>query len=80
MIIIAISGFVYGFYCQTKARKCISKERLKEIKDTSILATGPMPPKEILNEEGLKYHKGYCMGAAIFVASLLLLSLLSMIK
>ncbi len=80
LIIIAILGFMYGFYCQTKARKCISKEKLKEISDTSILATGPMPPKEILNEEGLKYNQGFRIGAAIFIVSILLLSLLSMTK
>ena len=80
LIIIAISGSIYGLYCQAKARKCISKEKLKELNDTSILATGPMPPKEILNEEGLRYNQGFRMGVAIFIASLLLLSLLSMIK
>jgi hypothetical protein len=32
-----------------------------------------MPPKEILNEEGQKYYKGFCIGAAIFIGSIIML-------
>ena len=32
-----------------------------------------MPPKEILDEEGQKYYKGFCIGAAIFIGSIVAL-------
>ena len=73
LLAMALGGFIYGFYCQTKARKCISKEKISNLKDTSVIARGPMPPKEILNEEGQKYYKGFCIGAAIFIGSIIML-------
>jgi len=45
LIAIALGGFAYGFYSQTQARKYISKEKIAKLKDTSIIANGPMPPK-----------------------------------
>ena len=31
----------------------------------------PVEPKEILSEKGLKYHKGFCIGAALFIICVL---------
>jgi len=76
-LVTALCGFAYGFYCQTKARKHISKDKISALKDTSILATGPMPPKEILNNQGLKYHQGFQIGMALFACSLITLVILS---
>jgi len=76
ILILGLNGFAYGFYCQVKARNYISKEKIAQLKDVSIIATGPMPPKEILSDAGLKYHKGFCIGSAMFVASILLLMIL----
>ena len=80
IFIFGLSGFACGFYCQFKARNYISKEKIAQLKDISIIANGPMPPKEILSDEGLKYYKGFCIGATIFVASMLLLTLLKAVN
>lgn len=77
LIATALSGFVYCFYSQIQARKYISKEKIAELKDTSIIANGPMPRKEILSEEGQKYHKGFCIGSAIFIMSLIALVIIT---
>jgi len=76
LLIIAFCSFAYGFYNQVQARKHISKDKISKLKDMSIVANGPMPSKEILSEEGLKYHIGFKTSAAIFIISLLLLALL----
>ena len=73
LLAIALGGFACGFYCQTKARRCISKEKILNLKDTSVIARGPMPPNEILNDEGQKYYKGFCIGIAVFVGSIIVL-------
>ena len=73
LFVTALGGFIYGFYSQTQARKYISKEKISELKDTSIIADGPMPPKEILSEKGQKYYKGFCLGVTIFIGSIILL-------
>ena len=73
----SLIGFAYGFYCQTKARGHISREKLATLKDISVVARGPMPPKEILSDEGLKYYRGFQIGAAIFIGSIVLLLILS---
>lgn len=75
LITLSLFGFVIGFYSQVQARKHISKEKISKLEDMSILASGPMPPKEILSETGLKYHKGFNIGATIFVVSIVLLML-----
>ena len=77
VLIIGIAGLLYGLYCQTKARQNISREKLATLKDTSRVATGPMPPKKILSDEGLKYHRGFNVGVAIFIASILVLFIIS---
>ncbi len=69
----ALGGFVYGFYCQTMARRHISKKKLVRLEDPSILATGPMPPKQILSEEGLKYHRGFMIGMGLFAVGIITL-------
>ena len=74
--IIGLSGFMYGFYCQEKAIKHISKEKIAELKDTSILCRR-MPSKKVLSDEGLKYYKGFCVGAGIFVTSIILIVIIS---
>ena len=77
VLAIGLGGFFYGLYCQTKARRFISREKLANLQDTSIVATGPMPPKEILSDEGLTYHRGFQIGVAIFAGSIVLLLILS---
>ncbi|HLG22622.1 MAG TPA: hypothetical protein VI382_07380 [Candidatus Manganitrophaceae bacterium] len=77
ILLIGLSGFGYGFYCQIKARQHISRDKLANLKDVSVVATGPMPPKAILSEEGLKYHFGFRIGVAIFCSSIILLLILS---
>ena len=72
-LVTAIGGFIYGFYCQMQARKYISKEKIMHLKDTSKIATGPMPPKEILSDEGLIYYKGFKIGVGVFMSSLVIL-------
>lgn len=74
---IAISGWIYSFYCQFQARKHISKDKVDQLKDLSKLANGPMPCKEILSEEGLKYYRGFCIGGGIFIGCILLMTLIS---
>ena len=74
LIVIALIGFAYSFYSQVQARKHICKEKISKLDDTSIITSGVMPPKEILNETGLKHHKGFNIGAAIFIACIILLS------
>jgi hypothetical protein len=77
VLLVGLIGFAYGFYCQVKVREHISREKLATLKDTSVVATGPMPPKEILSDEGLKYHRGFQFGVAIFGGSIALLLILS---
>jgi hypothetical protein len=77
LLVTALCGFIYGFYCQTKARKYISKEKISALEDISILAHGPMPPKEVLSNQGLKYYQGFQVGMAFFVCSLIILVILS---
>jgi hypothetical protein len=76
LLAIALSGFAYGFYCQTRARNYISREKVSELKDLSKLATGPMPPKEILSEEGLRYYRGFTIGLVVFLVCIFLLLLI----
>jgi hypothetical protein len=74
---VALFALVFGFYCQTRARSHISKEKLADITDTRLAARGVMPPKELLSEEGVKYHKGFCIGAGVFVVCVILTALIS---
>jgi hypothetical protein len=80
ILTIGLAGFAYAFYCQTKVRRHISREKVAKLEDVSILATGPMPPKEIISDEGLKYHRGFRIGSAMFVVSLILLMALSQVS
>ena len=75
----AAIGFAYGFYSQSQALKYISKEKINQLKDVSRIASGPMPPKEILSEEGQRYHKGFYAGLVIFAVSLIALLMLTAI-
>ena len=79
-LVISLSGFSYGLYCQFQARKYVSKEKIQQLKDTSMVASGVMPPKEIISEEGLKYYKGFILGAFLFISGLVLFILLVCLK
>ena len=75
VLVVSLGGFAYGLYCQCKARHFISKDKIVKLEDTAIIANGPMPPKEILSDEGLKYEKGFSLGASIAIAGSIVLIL-----
>jgi len=77
LMIIALWGFAYTLYCQTKARANISKEKLANLKDPRRTLKGPMPPKTILTTEGLKYYRGYYIGTALFAICILAILLIN---
>lgn len=79
LTIIAFSAGGYGIYCQTKAREHISRKKILSLVDLSIIARGPMPTKEILSEEGFKYHRGFVLSVVIFIISATLLAVLATI-
>lgn len=78
-MIAAFSAGGYGIYCQTKARQHISKKKILSLVDLSVIARGPMPAKEILSEEGLKYHRGFVLSIVIFFICVALLAMFAAI-
>jgi len=80
LVVTGVIAAIFGLYYQTKARGHISKEKLGNLSDVSIVATGPMPPKEILDEKGLIYCKKFWISAAIFGTCILLVALLSFLN
>ena len=77
LIVGALCGFAYTFYCQTKARAHISREKLARVKDPRRVLKAPLPPKTILTDEGLKYYKGYYIGMGVFVVCIVLALLIN---
>ena len=72
LIIAALSGFAYTFYCQNKARAHISREKLARLKNPRGALKTPLPPKTILTDEGLKYYRGYYIGMGVFAVCIVL--------
>lgn len=67
LIVAALGSFAYTFFCQTKARGNISREKLARVKNPRRVLQGPLPPKTVLNDEGLKYHTRYYIGMGVFI-------------
>jgi hypothetical protein len=72
LIVAALGGFAYTFYCQNKARANISREKLARLRDPRRALKGPLPPKTVLTDEGLKYYKGYYIGMGVFAVCIVL--------
>ncbi len=73
LIVAALWGFAFTLYCQTKARGYISREKLKRVKNPRRALKVPMPPRAILEGEGLKFYKGYYFGISLFAICIILL-------
>ena len=72
----AIVAFGFTFYCWTKARQHISREKQASLGEASSAIRGLRLAKEILDEVGLKYYRAFRIGAALFIVSLLVLFIL----
>ena len=73
-IVVLVS--LYGMYCQVKLRDHISREKVMSLKDLKVLARGGLPPKEILDDEGLKYHRRFLFAVGLAVVTTLALLVL----
>ena len=67
LIVAALASFAYTFFCQTKARGNIDREKLGRVKNPRNALKGPLPPKTVLNDEGIKYHTRYYIGMGVFI-------------
>lgn len=72
----ALVAFGFSFYCWTKARRHISPEKLASLGEASSVTPGLKLAKKALDEVGLKYYRGFRIGAALFIVSLLVLFIL----
>ena len=72
----ALAAFGFSFYCWTKARQHISREKLASLGESSSSTPGLKLAKKALDEVGLKYYRGFRIGAALFIVSLLVLFVL----
>ena len=77
LIVAALCGFAYTFYCQTKARGNISREKFARAKDPRRALQGPLPPKTILTDEGLKYYRRYYVGMGVFAVCIIIMLLIT---
>ena len=77
LIAAALFSFAYTFFCQTKTRANISREKLSRVKDPGSVLKGPLPPKTVLNDEGLKYYRRYYMGMGIFALCIVIMLLMT---
>jgi hypothetical protein len=62
-----LCGFAVGFVIQFRLYKFVSKERVHAVEDVTALWKNSVPPKEVLNDEGLKLYKYFQAGIIIFV-------------
>jgi uncharacterized membrane protein YgdD (TMEM256/DUF423 family) len=78
VLIISLCAFGFGAFCQVKARQHISKEKLDTLDTISAVSGSHMPPKEILSEKGLKYHRGFGIATAVFVVCIVIFLIFSL--
>lgn len=67
LLIIMLCGFAVGFSIQFRLHKYVSKEKVHAIEDVTTLWKNSVPPKEVLNDEGLKLYKYFKAGIIIFI-------------
>lgn len=76
LLIISLCAFGFGAFCQVKAKQHISREKLESLDVVSPVPESTLPPKEILSDKGLKYHRGFGIAAAVFVACIFIVLIL----
>ncbi len=65
---IMLIGFVAAFVVQFRLHKYVSRQKILEIEDVTILWKNSIPPKEVLNEDGLKLYSIFKIGSVVFIA------------
>lgn len=69
-------GWGVAFYLQSKLHKYVSRKKILEIEDVTTLWEGSIPPKEVLNEEGLKLLLYLKIGGGVFAGGVVLIFLI----
>ncbi|MBN2515461.1 MAG: hypothetical protein JXC33_05440 [Deltaproteobacteria bacterium] len=77
ILVIGLSGFACSFLYFIMIRRHIAKEKLTILKDPSVIFQIPLPAKQVLSNEGVKYYYGFHIGMGLFIICLLLLILIS---
>jgi hypothetical protein len=77
LLITSLCAFAFGAFCQVKARQHISREKRDTHGYIKPVSGSTLPPKEILSEKGLKYHRGFGIAAAVFIVCIFILMTVS---
>jgi hypothetical protein len=64
---IMLIGFFVAFFIQNKLHKYVSREKLLEVEDVTKLWKNSIPPKEVLNDKGLKLYRYFNIGIVVFI-------------
>ena len=67
ILIFSLIGFGVGFVIQFRLHKYVSKEKVIQVEDVTKLWKNSIPPKEILNEEGLRLYRYFQAGLFVFM-------------
>jgi len=70
---IMLVGFFGAFIIQFRLHKYVSREKVMATKDVTQLWKNSVPPKTVLNDEGLRLHKYFILGISIFIGSCFLM-------
>ena len=65
---IMLLGFAVAFYIQYRLHKHVSREKLLQVQDVTLLWKNSVPPKEILTDEGLRLYRYFQIGGGVFMA------------
>jgi hypothetical protein len=70
---IMLVGFFSAFVIQFRLHKYVSREKVMATKDVTQLWKNSVPPKAVLNEEGLRLYRFFIFGIVIFIGGCFLL-------
>ena len=81
LLLIILGGGAFCFYCQTGARRHVSREKLNALEGDAFERerrhAHRMPAKETLDDEGLKYYNGFLLGFGIVFSSAIVLAVIT---
>ncbi|SHF50765.1 hypothetical protein SAMN04487965_2092 [Microbulbifer donghaiensis] len=70
---IMLIGFAAAFFIQFRLHKHVSREKILQIQDVRALWKNSIPPKEVLNDEGLRLYRYFQIGIGVFVVGCFLM-------
>jgi hypothetical protein len=70
---IMLIAFFSAFIIQFRLHKYVSREKVMATKDVTHLWKNSVPPKSVLNEEGLRLYRFFLFGIGVFIGGCFIL-------